>query len=148
MTIPIAAILDRKGRDVVTIRPDASVTEAARTLSEHGIGALVVSADGRRVEGILSERDIVRRIASDGPRILDHPVREVMTASVTTCAPDATADQLMSTMTEGRMRHLPVVDADGQLVGLVSIGDVVKSHIDELEVQAESLQEYVTGSGY
>ncbi len=148
MTIPIAAILDRKGRDVLTVRPDATVADAADVLGEHGIGALVVSADGDRVEGIISERDIVRRIAADGPAILEARVDEVMTADVTTCAPTATADQLMSAMTEGRMRHVPVVDDRGRMVGIVSIGDVVKSHIDELEVQAESLQEYVTGSGY
>lgn len=148
MTIPIAAILDRKGRDVFTIRPDATVAEAVEVLGEHGVGALVVSADDQRVDGILSERDIVRSIADDGPGILEARVDQVMTAEVTTCAPTATADQLMTTMTEGRMRHLPVVGDDGRMVGIVSIGDVVKSHIDELEVQAESLQEYVTGSGY
>lgn len=148
MTIPIASILDRKGREVTTVAPDATVTEAARTLSEHGIGALVCSDDGERVGGIISERDIVRRVAAEGPAALDRRVREVMTSEVTTCALSATVDEVMTTMTEGRMRHLPVVDEEGLLVGLVSIGDVVKSHIDDLEVQAESLQEYVTGRRY
>lgn len=147
MSVSVGVILERKGDEVVTIRTDATIGEAARRLGEHGIGALVVSDDGETVAGILSERDIVRRLVDDGSDTLDLPVAEVMTDLVATCGYDDHVDGLMSTMTNSRIRHLPVLD-DGRLAGIVSIGDVVKSRIDDLEIQAQSLREYVTGSGY
>lgn len=147
MATRVAAILERKGTDVVTVTTEATVADAARALAEHGIGALVVSPDGAAVAGVVSERDIVRRLADIGPDCLLESITEVMTADVTTCTRDQTADALMQTMTDSRVRHLPVVE-DGRLGGIVSIGDVVKSRMDELETEAETLQEYVTGSSY
>lgn len=147
MSVRISVILDRKGREVVTIRPEATIEEAAQQLAAHRIGALVVSADGRTVAGIISERDIVTRLAESGAAILAMAVADLMTTAVTTCTSEQTADELMKTMTEERHRHVPVVE-EGELVGLVSIGDVVKSHTDELETQVEALEGYVTGSAY
>ncbi|MDX1511594.1 MAG: CBS domain-containing protein [Nitriliruptorales bacterium] len=147
MSIRIGAILDNKGHRVHTLTPQTTVIEAIRKLKEHGVGALVVSSSGTDIVGIVSERDIVRRIAEEGAGCLDKPVTEIMTSTVTTCAPTDTSDQVMSLMTEGRMRHVPVVDGD-EMVGVVSIGDVVKAYTDELEVTKEALQEYVTGSSY
>lgn len=145
MSVRVSVILDRKGADVVTIRRDATLIDALRVLAEHGIGALVVSAEGDTVDGIISERDVVRRLATDGADALTSTVAEAMTANVHTCAPDATADEVMQAMTTYRMRHLPVVE-DGRLSGLVSIGDVVKSRIDDLTTQAASMQDYISGS--
>lgn len=145
MAVPVSVILERKGAEVYTIARQVSVATAAEQLADHGIGALVVSADGRAVEGIVSERDLVRSLAQRGATALELTVEDVMSAEVTTCRPDTTIDQLMALMTERRIRHIPVLD-DGGLVGLVSIGDVVKTRLDELEVQAEALADYVTGS--
>lgn len=141
----VNAILGRKGAEVTTIEPTKTLHDAVRVLEQHGIGALVVSEDGSHVAGILSERDIVRAVARHGAEALDSPVSGVMTHSVTTCDREATADQLLRTMTESRFRHVPVVE-DGALVGIVSIGDVVKSRIEALEVKAENLEAYVTGT--
>ena len=148
MATRVSTILDRKGRDVWTIAPDATVAEATDTLAEHDVGALVVSSDGSSVEGIVSERDIVRQLTRIGAECLELSVREVMSEEVTTCTAEDTADDLMAAMTSGRMRHVPVLDDDESLAGIISIGDVVKSRIEELETQAESLQEYVTGNAY
>ncbi|MGH3665328.1 MAG: CBS domain-containing protein [Egibacteraceae bacterium] len=143
----VIVILAHKGADVTTIGPGATLADAARALADHRIGALVVSGDGDTVDGMLSERDIVRHLARSGGEALDVEVAEAMTTEVVTCRPDTTADELMAMMTERRIRHVPVLD-DGRLVGIVSIGDVVKSRIDELEIETETLQEYVTGTGY
>lgn len=148
MAISVSVILERKGGGVVTIEPDATVADAAARLAEHNIGALVVSEDGHTVGGILSERDIVRRLVDAGDRCLQMAVSEVMTADVATCSGGEDTDEVMSIMTNSRFRHMPVVDDDERLVGIVSIGDIVKSRIDELELQTESLREYVTGSAY
>lgn len=145
MSIPIVSILDRKGRDVVTIAPDATLADAARLLSEHNIGAVVVCHGERRVDGVLSERDIVRCLARHGSEAMERPVSDAMTHEVTTCDLHMTTDQLMGIMTEGRIRHLPVVDGD-HLEAIVSIGDVVKAYIDDLELERQSLEQYVTGS--
>lgn len=145
MAVPVSIILERKGSEVLTISRDASVATAVAQLAQHGIGALVVSSDGRAVEGIVSERDLVRHLAERGAGALELSVEAVMTTEVTTARRDTTIDQLMALMTERRIRHIPVLD-DGGLVGLVSIGDVVKTRLDELEVQAEALADYVTGS--
>jgi len=139
----IQHILHRKGGDVATIGPAATVAAAIVQLRERNIGALVVT-DGDDVVGILSERDIVRALAGDeaGGGVLDRPVAALMTTVVATCGPRATADELMGMMTERRIRHVPVVD-DGTLIGIVSIGDVVKSRIDELQTEAETLHDYL-----
>lgn len=145
MSVRVSVILGRKGADVVTIAGGALVIDAVRVLREHNIGALVVSEAGDSVEGIISERDIVRRLADEGSAVLDAAVADVMTADVRTCDPDETADDVMQTMTTHRLRHLPVLEG-GRLVGVVSIGDVVKSRIDDLTTQAESMQDYISGS--
>ncbi len=137
-------ILDRKGHEVATVTPDTPVRDAVAALARHNVGALVVSPDGRQVVGIMSERDIVRRLATDGAAALDRPVEGIMKRDVMTCAPAASTDELMGTMTEGRFRHVPVVE-DGGLVGIVSIGDVVKVRIDELAHEREQLTGYIAG---
>jgi CBS domain-containing protein len=135
-------ILDRKGRDVATIAPDAPVRAAVEQLNSLNVGALVVSGDGTSVEGIVSERDVVRRLATDGPALLDSPVSGIMQADVHTCTGADPVDDLMHRMTEHRIRHLPVID-DGRLVGIISIGDVVKTHVDALETEREQLVDYI-----
>jgi CBS domain-containing protein len=139
----IEHILAAKGRDVVTVRPTDAVARAVTTLRRHGIGAVVVSSDdGSTATGILSERDIVRALADHGPAALERPVSDVMTSDVFTCGPDASVDELMSLMTERRIRHIPIV-LDGRLAGVVSIGDVVKQRVGELAEEARTLVEYV-----
>lgn len=145
MSVAVSVILGRKGADVITIGPSERVEEAVAALTDHNVGALVVTADGRALAGILSERDVVRELARSGPGCLGRRVEEIMTADVVTCSPETTVDDLMATMTDRRIRHVPVI-ADEGLAGVVSIGDVVKSRLDELELEAEALQDYVTGS--
>ena len=145
MAMHISTILERKGRDVITIRPDAMLLQAAEAMSKHNIGALVVSPDGQAVAGIVSERDLVRDLARLGTGAVKRTVADVMSTDVTTCGPDATVDELMAAMTDRRIRHVPILDS-GALAGIVSIGDVVKMRLDELEVEKESLEQYVTGS--
>jgi CBS domain-containing protein len=137
-------ILADKGRDVATVPPDATVAQAVAVLRERDVGALVVSSDGSDVVGILSERDVVRRLAREGGGVLDLRVRDVMAVSVWTCGPDTTVDDLMAAMTIGRFRHAPVV-ADGVLVGIVSIGDAVKVRMDELNDERLQLAAYIAG---
>lgn len=139
----ISALLAAKGSDVATIAPDATVATLVRLLAERGIGALVVSTDGERIEGIVSERDVVRRMVQVGGDVRDEPVSAIMSTEVATCGPDDAVDHLMAVMTEQRVRHVPVV-ADGRLCGIVSIGDVVKSRIHELERDRSELMEYIT----
>lgn len=145
MSVPVSVILERKGAEVLTIGRSASVAAAAQQMASHGVGALVVSADGRRVDGIVSERDLVRSLAGHGTAALELSVEAVMTSDVHTCRRNTTLDQLMALMTKQRIRHIPVLEEEA-LAGLVSIGDVVKYRLDELEVQAEALADYVTGS--
>jgi CBS domain-containing protein len=135
-------ILERKGSEVATVAPDDSVADALRVLEQHGVGALVVSADGTTVAGILSERDIVRRLAQEGAEALSQDVAQLMIAEVFTCDRSAHVDELMNLMTERRFRHVPVVE-DDSLVGIISIGDVVKCRVDELETKAEQLVDYI-----
>jgi len=137
-------ILQRKGRDVSTIPPDATVRAAAEALASANVGALVVSPDGSALAGILSERDIVRRLAAAGPSLLDEPVSSIMQADVHTCAGADNVDQLMELMTEHRIRHLPVVEDDA-LCGIISIGDVVKTRVDELVTEKDQLVDYIRG---
>jgi CBS domain-containing protein len=134
----------RKDPSVITATEDASLLDAAKKLSTHKIGAIVVTTADGRVAGILSERDIVRVIANDGPEVLSATVGSVMTRAVITCTTEDTVDELMAKMTRGRFRHLPVVDARGQLTGVVSIGDVVKCHVEEIEHEASALRDYIT----
>jgi CBS domain-containing protein len=138
-------VLRGKGTDVVTISPDATVRELLASLAEHNVGALVVSADGTSVAGIVSERDVVRGLHRD-PEILSAPVQSIMTADVHTCDTDAHIDDLMRLMTEQRIRHVPVVVGDA-LRGIVSIGDIVKTRIGELEFEREQLSKYIASSG-
>ncbi len=135
-------ILERKGRAVSTVAPDATVRDALATLAEVNVGALIVSPDGSALAGIISERDIVRRLAADGPGLLDQPVSALMQSEVHTCTGSDNIDQLMHLMSEHRIRHLPVV-ADGALVGIISIGDVVKTRVDELVTEKDQLVDYI-----
>ena len=138
----ISQLLRRKGNQVVTIDGSESVRAALAALERHGIGALVVSADGRRIDGILSERDIARGLHSRGAGLLGDPVSSVMTPEVHTCVPGAGVQDLAQLMTDQRIRHVPVVD-DGELVGIISIGDVVKARLDELEDERRRLVDYI-----
>jgi CBS domain-containing protein len=138
----IEAILRNKGTDVATVAAETSVADAARMLTTHGVGALVVSPDSRHIAGILSERDIARAVAEHGSAVVDLAVVDLMTVDVQTCTATDTVDQLMATMTEHRIRHLPVLD-DGELAGIISIGDVVKWRVGELEQENHTLHEYI-----
>jgi CBS domain-containing protein len=138
----ISDIVRRKGDEVVTIRSEQSVHELLALLSEHGIGALVVSDDGETVAGIVSERDIVRHLHSGGAAIIDGPVAAIMTSEVYTCTLHEHLDDIESTMTERRIRHVPVVD-DGRLRAIVSIGDVVKQRISDLRSERDQLASYI-----
>ena len=143
----VRTILDTKGRHVVTTRPDASVSTAVHRLVLERIGALVVSEDGHKVAGIISERDIIQALAKSGPDLLTsgRRVAELMEHNVITCTPDDTVQQVMAEMTRRRVRHLPVID-NGGLVGIISIGDVVKHRLGELEEEAGAMREYISGS--
>jgi CBS domain-containing protein len=145
MTVPVSVLLERKGTTCHTIDPDASLAEVTRRLVEHGIGALVVSRDGSSVAGVISERDVVRAVADHGEQALRMRVSDLMAAPAITCTPETRTHEVMVTMTERRVRHLPVL-ADGRLAGVISIGDVVKWRMDELAEDAERLQEYVSGT--
>ncbi len=138
----IVTMLRSKGDFVATVTPTATVRELLEVLAEHRIGAVVVSADGG-IDGIVSERDVVRHLSAAGGGLLDQPVSSIMTAEVATCGRDSTVEDLMRTMTDRRIRHVPVVDDDGALVGIVSIGDVVKSRISELESERDDLVGYI-----
>jgi CBS domain-containing protein len=140
----VQSILAGKGDDVATIGPDATVREAVALLNERRVGALVVSTDGRRIDGILSERDVVRSMAAHASDVLDQSVSDLMTKQVTTCAPKDTIEQLMWLMTDQRIRHVPVADESGGLAGIVSIGDVVKHRLGQLESENQALYEYIT----
>ena len=141
----VQSIIGTKGSTVATIRQVATLDEAVKQLGEHGIGALVVSGDGRAIEGIVSERDIVRAASRVGAAALESTVGSVMSTNVITCSANDGVDRLMELMTERRIRHLPVVDAEGHLAGIVSIGDVVKARLAELEFENEALNQYISG---
>ncbi len=138
----VSGLLKGKGTDVVTVVPEATTTEVVSRLAEHRVGAVVVSADGRRIDGVVSERDIVRALADRGVEAMEDPASAIMTTTVFTCQPDTTVDQLMALMTERRIRHVPVVVED-ELAGIVSIGDVVKDRISDLETETQVLHEYI-----
>jgi CBS domain-containing protein len=143
----VQEILAHKGNKVVTIRPDATVSTAVHRMALERIGALVVSEDGRSIQGVLSERDIIRALADEGAEVLapDRRVRDLMTRGVRTCRPDDTVKAVMAEMTRHRFRHLPVVEGT-RLIGLISIGDVVKTRLDEMELETVVLREaYIAG---
>ncbi|MFT3872540.1 MAG: CBS domain-containing protein [Nocardioides sp.] len=134
-------ISGKPSQQVITINPDASVRELLALLAEHNVGALIVSSDGTSVDGIVSERDVVRRLHTD-ESALEGPVSGIMTVGVFTCDPDNSLDDLMALMTERRIRHVPVV-TEGRLAGIVSIGDIVKHRIGELEFERDQLDSYI-----
>lgn len=141
----IGQILKAKGRAVATARPDTSLLEIANKLAQKKIGAIVVVGDKGEVVGIVSERDIIRKLGERGPAVLNEPVSQSMTANVISCQELSTLDEIMEIMTQGRFRHVPVIE-DGALVGIVSIGDVVKNHIAEVEMEVTAMRGYfVTG---
>ncbi len=141
----LSTIIAAKGGSVVTIQPDASVADLIAMLAEHNVGALVVSADGRTITGIVSERDVVRAL-THGSEALSRPIASIMTSHVFCAPPEAHVDELMHVMTEKRVRHIPVTDPIGVLLGIVSIGDIVKSRLGELEGERAALLEYITQS--
>jgi CBS domain-containing protein len=138
----VKAILEAKGHDVFTLGPNEKLSEAVRVLAENRIGALVVTNGDRKIVGILSERDIVRAISRSGPQALDDTVRSAMTPKVSICNENHTVNEVMEIMTRGRFRHLPV-EKNGLLDGIVSIGDVVKRRIEDVEREAEEIKHYI-----
>ena len=142
----VQTILSAKGTEVATIAPSATLAEAAEVLRTTGFGALVASVDGRALDGIVSERDIVRTLAADGAATLERKVASCMSSEVFTCSPSDSIDALMSMMTERRIRHLPVLDGGGGLAGMISIGDVVKYRLGELERENDQLHDYIQGN--
>ncbi len=139
----VDTILTSKGSDVATIDHHASLADAVARLRDLGIGALVVSADGQHIDGIVSERDVVRALASHGASALGRTVGSIMSTAVVTCSCSDSVDQVMASMTERRHRHLPVVDDDQVLLGIISIGDVVKARVGQLETENQALTEYL-----
>lgn len=138
----VTVILSRKGNDIVTLSPDATLGDAVASLARNRIGAIVVTNADMGVEGIISERDVVRLIGERGVDVLAEPITGLMTKSVVTCAPDDTVPQIMERMTRGRFRHVPVVQG-GKLVGIISIGDVVKYRVEEMERESAQLRDYI-----
>lgn len=138
----IAEILRSKGAEVATAQPQDTVADLLVALKQYNIGAMVVADGERAVAGIVSERDVVRRLADRGADLLERPVSDIMTALVVTCTPEDTVDDLTVLMTERRIRHVPVIE-DGELAGIVSIGDVVKSRISQLEDDRRHLEDYI-----
>lgn len=138
----VKTILAAKGGDVVRIEPGATLSQAATLLAERRIGAVVILGAGGRLAGILSERDIVRAVAENGAAALQTPVSQVMTRNVATCTGSDNVASIMERMTKGRFRHMPVVEKD-RLVGLISIGDVVKNRVEEVEAESEAMRDYI-----
>ena len=141
----VASILTIKGKDVISITPERTLADATRLLERHGIGTLVVTQGDNVILGILSERDIVRALARSGAAVLDQPISEHMTKTVKTCVRGDTLRSIMERMTEGRFRHMPVVE-EGRIAGIISIGDVVKFRLGELEAEASAMREYIASA--
>ena len=141
-TMTVKAILSSKGRTVVTIEPTATLEDALATLSRHNIGALVVLGPQQRLIGVLSERDIVRALADQGAGVLKKPLAQIMTRNVSTCTEADKVGAIMEQMTNGKFRHVPVLDG-GRLVGIISIGDVVKHRLHEMEREQEAMRDYI-----
>jgi CBS domain-containing protein len=144
--VQVRDVLRHKGRGVATVSPAVTIAELLVRLAESNVGAMVVTSESGSVRGIVSERDVVRALRRMGSDLLDEPVSAIMTSAVTTTTPDDSVESLARIMTESRIRHLPVLE-DGRLAGIVSIGDVVKSRIDQLESERESLIGYIQSSG-
>jgi CBS domain-containing protein len=140
----VQSILQAKGSDVATITKGASLADASAQLRDRGVGALVVSDDGRHIEGIVSERDVVRALAAHGAGALGRSVSSAMSIDVVTCRTGDSVEELMVSMTKRRIRHLPVIDGDALLSGIVSIGDVVKARLAQLESENQALFDYIT----
>lgn len=141
----VSKILETKPEGgVISVKPTSSVGDAAKLLSEKRIGTVVVSSDGASLDGILSERDIVRALGATGPGCLDQEVSALMTAKIITCAPDERADAVLTKMTAGRFRHMPVVEGH-EMIGLISIGDVVKARLAELSMEKDALEGMIMG---
>jgi CBS domain-containing protein len=138
----VSVIVANKGREVVSIEPNASLADAVRLLAEKRIGAAVILGADRRLAGIISERDIVRVLAERGAAVLDEPVSRTMTRKVESCNENETVTQIMERMTQGKFRHMPVVD-QGQVVGVVSIGDIVKHRLHEMERESTAMRDYI-----
>ena len=138
----VKAILAAKGGDLISIEPTATLDNAVKTLAKNRIGALLVLGPDRRVIGILSERDIVRVLAEQGPDVLTQPLSQVMTRKVVTVGPSETVAEIMERMTSGKFRHIPVVEQE-QLIGIISIGDVVKHRLHQMEQESAALREYI-----
>jgi CBS domain-containing protein len=141
----VRQVLSGKGADVVTITPDRTLAQAAKLLAERRIGAVVVSSDEKPVAGILSERDIIRALAQSGATALEKKVADAMTRDVVTCSMQADVDHLMRLMTDGKFRHVPVVE-NGTLVGIVSIGDVVNRRLSDIEAEQRALKDYIASA--
>lgn len=142
----LETILNAKGHEIASIAPTATVRQLVADLAQHGVGALVVSEDGESVDGMVSERDVVRKMATEGAAVFDLQVSAIMSRVVQCAPPDAKVVDIMALMTERRVRHIPVVDDSGEMVGLVSIGDIVKNRLGELEGERDALIQYVTTS--
>ncbi|MEW1952949.1 CBS domain-containing protein [Terrabacter sp. NPDC080008] len=140
----ISDVLRHKGSEVITIQPDASVSTLLALLADHRIGAVVVSTDGTSIDGIVSERDVVLHLHSTGTGVLDGPVSQIMTSDVTTGSADDDVADLAGTMTEERVRHVPIVDPAGRLTAIVSIGDIVKHRLAELQSERDQLRDYIS----
>lgn len=141
----VSQILNSKtDAGVISVRPSDTVDDAVKLLSQNRIGTVVVSADGSSLDGILSERDIVREMGKRGVACLNEPVSALMTANLTTCTPSNSADAVLEMMTKGRFRHLPVLDS-GKMIGLISIGDVVKARLSELSMEKDALESMIMG---
>ena len=139
----VSHILKSKGGDVYTVSKETTITEVSRLLAAKKIGAIVIISKNRSVEGIVSERDIVRGLSNYGAKVLDMPVKDLMTKNVITRGVESQIDELRREMTRSRIRHLPILD-DGKLVGLISIGDVVKNRVEELQAEGDMLREYIS----
>jgi len=144
ITMNVQSIIGAKGADVATVKQQATLADAAAQLRDRGVGALVVSDDDEHIDGIVSERDVVRALASHGAGALGRTVASVMTSDVVTCEVSDSVEQLMMSMTERRIRHIPVVDAERRISGIVSIGDIVKARLGALETENKALFEYIT----
>jgi CBS domain-containing protein len=144
--MPVSQILLTKGPDVISAPPTAKVADVAKTLSDNRIGAVLITGVGNTIAGIVSERDVVRAIATSGPSVLSEPVSMIMTRDVKTCSSADNEETLVTLMTNNRIRHLPVVDA-GKLVGMISIGDVVKFRMLAIERESDELKDYIRSAG-
>ncbi|MDX1570585.1 MAG: CBS domain-containing protein [Xanthomonadales bacterium] len=142
--VTVENILKHKGFDIISVRPETTVIETANLLRKNRIGSVLALTEDGEIAGVVSERDIVTGLSEVGPEILDEPVTEIMTSNVLVCHPDDNMEQILACMTDRRVRHLPVVD-HGKLVGIISIGDVVKTRIQELEVESDALKSFISG---